>query len=63
MAEVVEHVVATTVDHAGLQHGVGDPALPNEGLGRPLGPVIGGWTVGPGAQETQDTDVSDSSGA
>ena len=50
VAQVVEHVVALAVDHAGLQDRVGHAGRPDDLLGRPFRAVICGRAVRPSAQ-------------
>ena len=53
---VVDHVIAGSVDHRGLEDGVVDTRLPDQLLGGPLGLVVAGPAVGPRTQEAHHHD-------
>src|SRR3954468_16039084 len=58
-AEVIEHVVASAVDDAGLEDGPAQARTPNELFCGPLGAVVRRGAVRASAKETQDDDPRD----
>ena len=62
VAQVVEHVVAASIDDAGLEDRVGQARGTDEFFGRPLRAVVGRRPVRAGAQEAQHHDPRDARG-
>ena len=62
VTEMVEHVVAPTMDHAGLDDGPGEPRIANRLFRRPLGPVVLARAVGSRAEEGHHDEAADPGG-
>jgi hypothetical protein len=61
VAEVIEHVVAATINYTCLENGVVETGRAHNFLGGPFGFVIGRTTIWPRAQEAKENNLAHSS--